>query len=206
MGVAVQQNIPRLQRRQVGRVVPVAVGGVDEPLPRCEHGIVGQNGKFQHHLVHLGIAVAAHAENAVPARIEQGQHLLGGIRRRQVVARAVVQNIAQQKQPVRALAVPCVQQAAAAVRRAVDVRCNEQLHRSSPRILLYPLKSDFARKIKRGAPAKAESAPNSLLKARPQRGAYQPPSSTMRRMQRPAPAIISAGSMICSPPVPSRQR
>ena len=54
MGVAVQQNIPRLQRRQVGRVVPVAVGGVDEPLPRCEHGIVGQNGEFQHHLPSAG--------------------------------------------------------------------------------------------------------------------------------------------------------
>ena len=79
MRVAVQQDVPGLQRRQVGRVVHMAVGRVEQAAARREDRVVGQHRKFQHHLVHLGVAVAAHAENLIFPRVQQGDDLLGRI-------------------------------------------------------------------------------------------------------------------------------
>ena len=95
VGVAVQQNVAGLQRRQVGGVVHVAVGGVDQPLTGGQHRIVGQDREVQHHLVYLAVAVAAHAEDAVLALVQHRQHLFGGVAFGQVVAGAVVQNVTQ---------------------------------------------------------------------------------------------------------------
>ena len=97
VGVAMQQNVAGLQRRQVGSVVHMAVGGVNQPLALGQHRIICHDGKVQHHLVYLAVAVAAHAEDAVLALVQHRQHLFGGVAFGQVVAGAVVQNITQQK-------------------------------------------------------------------------------------------------------------
>ena len=97
MGVAVQQNVAGLQRRQVGSVVHMAVGGVNQSLALGQHRIICHDGKVQHHLVYLAVAVAAHAEDAVLALVQHCQHLFGGVAFGQVIAGAVVQNITQQK-------------------------------------------------------------------------------------------------------------
>ena len=75
----------------------MAVGGVNQPLALGQHRIICHDGKVQHHLVYLAVAVAAHAEDAVPALVQHRQHLFGGVAFGQVVAGAVVQNITQQK-------------------------------------------------------------------------------------------------------------
>ena len=131
MSVAVQQNIPLGKRRRAGRVVMVAVGGKHCAGTGIQQGIVGQNREVQHHLVHLGIAVAAHAQQPLPQGIQHGNYLFGGIALRQVVAGTVVQNIPQQQQLVRLLALHGGKQLPAVKSRTVQVGCNHQFHGSS---------------------------------------------------------------------------
>ena len=97
MKLLIASDVPGLQRRQVGRVVHMAVGGVNQPLALGQHRIICHDGKVQHHLVYLAVAVAAHAEDAVLALVQHRQHLFGGVAFGQVIAGAVVQNITQQK-------------------------------------------------------------------------------------------------------------
>lgn len=66
MGVAVEEEIPRPEGRQVLPVPHMAVGAVDQPLPQGQNGVIGQDGEGQHHLVHLAVAVAPDAEEPVP--------------------------------------------------------------------------------------------------------------------------------------------
>ena len=100
VGVPVQQNVAGGQRRRGLGVVDMAVGSVHQPSAHRKHGIVCQHREFQHHLVHLGVTVAAHAEQAVLHTVEQRHDLLGRIALRQVVAGAVVEQVPQQQQPV----------------------------------------------------------------------------------------------------------
>ena len=100
VGVPVQQDVAGGQRRRGLGVVDMAVGSVHQPSAHRQHGIVCQHREFQHHLVHLGVTVAAHAEQAVLHAVEQRHDLLGRIALRQVVAGAVVEQVPQQQQPV----------------------------------------------------------------------------------------------------------
>ena len=95
--MAVQQDIARAEGRQVRRIEHVAMRGVNKPVSHRENAVVGKDGERQHHLVDLGVAVAAHAEECFAALVEHGQHPLGSILIRQVVARAVVENVAQKQ-------------------------------------------------------------------------------------------------------------
>ena len=78
----------------------VAVSGEDHMAFLLQQAVVRQHGKGQHHLVHLGLAVAPHAEYLVFHRGEQGNDLLGVIALGQIVAGAVIEQVSQQKQPV----------------------------------------------------------------------------------------------------------
>lgn len=42
-----------------------------------QRGVVGHDGKVEHHLVDLGVAVAAHRDDAVGQGVEQRNHALG---------------------------------------------------------------------------------------------------------------------------------
>ena len=44
------------------QVEHMAVGDVDQPLPHRQHGVIRQHREGEYHLVHLGIAVAAHTQ------------------------------------------------------------------------------------------------------------------------------------------------
>ena len=63
MGMALEQNISRLQGRQLLHVIVVPVGGIDQTASCSENTIVRHNGKSKDHLIHLRIAVPADAEN-----------------------------------------------------------------------------------------------------------------------------------------------
>ena len=67
----------------------------------------------------------------LPQGIQHGNYLFGGIALRQVVAGAVVQNIPQQQQLVRLLALHGGKQLPAVKSRTVQVGCNHQFHGSS---------------------------------------------------------------------------
>ena len=79
MGVAVEQNVPRGKGRQMVQVEHMAVGDVDQPLPHRQHGVICQHREIEHHLVHLGIAVAAHTQQLGRKAVQQRNHLFGGV-------------------------------------------------------------------------------------------------------------------------------
>ena len=128
MRVPMQQNIPRLQRRELLQVIDMSVRGVDQPLAAGEDAVVREDGKLQHHLVNLRVAVAAHAQKPPACVVEHGRERLGVVPLREVVARPVIEQVAQKQQAVGPLAVERVQQQPPEVGRAVYVRCNHQLH------------------------------------------------------------------------------
>ena len=68
----------------------MTVGSVNQALIGRYYRVVGKHGKIKHHLIHLGIAVAANAQKLVFKRIKQRYNLFRGIFARQVVARSVV--------------------------------------------------------------------------------------------------------------------
>ena len=128
MGMAAQQHIPGPQGRQAVRAVLVAMGGIDQTISQIQQGVLRQHREFQHHLVHLRVAVAPHAQELVPAAVEHGRHLLGIILPGQIIAGAVVEDIPQQHQTVRSLLPKCLQQLFAVIRRAVHVRRDHPFH------------------------------------------------------------------------------
>ena len=130
--VAVQEDIAGAERRQMRSVIDVAVRGVDQAASGQENAVIGKDREGQHHLVDLRVAVAAHAEEAFAPLVEHGQHLLGRVFIRQIVARAVVENVAQQQKPIGPFPVKRGQQFAAVPRRAVDIRCDHELHKTPP--------------------------------------------------------------------------
>ena len=128
MGVAAQQQIPRPEGRQVVQVPHVAVGEVGQPVLQQEDAVVGQDGKLQHHLVHLAVAVAPDAEQVVGQGVEQGDDLLGGIVPGQVVAGAVVEQVSQQNQPGGPLPLEGPEEFLTVVSGAVEVRRDHPFH------------------------------------------------------------------------------
>ena len=91
-------------------------------------GVVGHDREVEHHLVDLGVAVAAHRDDAVGQGVEQRNHTLGGIVARQVVARAVVEQVAQQHDAVGLLGLDGGAEAFGPICRAVDVGGDEVFH------------------------------------------------------------------------------
>ena len=126
--VPMEQDVTLLQGRKLALVVHVSVCDVDHPSANVKNGVVGKHGKLQHHLVHLGVTVAAHAKQLLLARVEHGDHLFGCILARQIVARSVVQNIAQQKELFCPLALKRRKHLLAIICRAVNIGCNHQFH------------------------------------------------------------------------------
>ena len=99
-----------------------------------QQAILRQDGKIQHHLVHLAVAVATDAEQVVFLFVEQADYLLGVVVLGQRISGAVVEKVSQQQQPVRLLPLESVQQRLAAGGVAVDIRGN---HQSQGGVLLY---------------------------------------------------------------------
>ena len=109
-------------------VLPVAVGGDDSRAAEHHDRVVGHAGEVEHHLVDLGLAVAAHAEDLVFERVEHGYDGLGVVSLRQVVARAVVQHVAEQEELVGRLFFIRLHELGAPAGGAVDVGGYHQFH------------------------------------------------------------------------------
>ena len=126
--MAVQQDIALLEHGQLVLIEEMAVRGEDHAAARIEKRIVGQHGELEHHLIHVAVAVAAHAHQLVLDGVEHFRHRFGVVFLGQVVARAVIEQIAQQQQFVGLFAGAGVQQCAAVFRRAVQIGSNHDFH------------------------------------------------------------------------------
>ena len=93
-----------------------------------QRGVVGHDGEVKHHLVDLSIAVAAYRDDVVGQGVEQRNHALGSIVARQVVARTVIKQVAQQDDAVGLLGLNGGAEALGPVCRAVDVGSDEVFH------------------------------------------------------------------------------
>ena len=125
MGVTAEENRTRLQGRQLIGTVQMTVGQIEGQPLRFHHGIVCHAGKGQHHLIYFRFAVSANGQNPILPCAQHGDHLLGRVTLWQVVAGAVVKQIAQQNDSVRLLGFNCIHKLSAPVGRAVNVRCDE---------------------------------------------------------------------------------
>ena len=103
MGVPVQEDVPGSQRREIFQVVDVPVRRIDEPLADRQDTVIRHHREIQHHLVHLGFAVAPHAAELRLQAVQQRDDLFRGIFAGQVVAGAVIEQVAQKEQTVRPL-------------------------------------------------------------------------------------------------------
>ena len=128
VGVSVQQDVPRHQRRRILGVVTVAVGGVDQLLPHRQDAVVRQYRELQHHLIHLGFAVAPHTAELRLGPVQQRDDLLRRIAAGQVVAGAVVEQISEKQETIRALPLKGVEHLAAVKSRPVQVGCDHPFH------------------------------------------------------------------------------
>ena len=93
-----------------------------------QRGVVGHEGEVEDHLVDLGIAVAADGDDAVGQGVEQRDYALGGVVARQVVARTVIEQVAQQDDAVGLLGLDGGDQALSPICRAVDVGSDKVFH------------------------------------------------------------------------------
>ena len=90
MGMPVQQDVPRLQKRHILHIMNVPVRRVNKPVSRLQNSIIRQYRKLQNHLIHFGIAVAADAEDFVFPCVQHRGCLFCIIPLRKIVARAMI--------------------------------------------------------------------------------------------------------------------
>lgn len=159
VGVAVKERGAGRQRREQVGVPQVPVGEPEGAAGLVDElGVVAHARKIQHHLVHLGLAVAAHAGDGGGQTVEHGDDLLGSIAARQVVAGAVVEEIAQEDDLVGLLGVDSLHKALAPIGRSMDVASNEILHKKS-----YLSRGPLARRQDRACSSESARVAASLL-------------------------------------------
>ena len=90
--------------------------------------MVGHAGEAEDHLIDLGLAVAAHGDDAVSDVVEHLDHALGSVVGRQVVARAVIQKVAQKHHAVGVFGLDGGHEAAAPVGGAVNIGRDDEFH------------------------------------------------------------------------------
>ena len=116
VGVPVKKYISGTQRRHFLGIPQMSVRDENCLSAQRQQHIIGEHGEFEHHLINLRVAVAAHPANLVFHRIEHRRDILGGILPRKVVARAVIEYVPQQYQALRLLFFVCFQKFFAIIR------------------------------------------------------------------------------------------
>ena len=101
------------------------MGDVNRLIAQHQNGIVCQNREIQNHLVYLGVTVAAHTQQLVANAVEHRDDVLWLIAFGKIVARAMVQQIAEQYNAVGLVFLDAVDQPATVIRRTMDIRCDQ---------------------------------------------------------------------------------
>lgn len=63
-------------------------------------GVIGENGKFENHLVNFAVAVASYAEDFILDGVEHSEHLFRGVLLGEIVSRSVIEKVAEQNELV----------------------------------------------------------------------------------------------------------
>ena len=114
------------------RHVYVAVGGKERAVFPENQGVIRKQGKAQHGLVDLRVAVAAHAEDGNIQPRQHGGDFFGRVVPGQIVPGAVVEHVTQKQQALRLFPGLQLQEPFTPPGRAVDVGGDQQLHAVSP--------------------------------------------------------------------------
>ena len=91
-------------------------------------GKVAQAGEIEHHLVDFRIAIAPNGYDALGNAVKGGEHFFGRIAFGQVVAWAVIEQVAEQEHAVGCFPVDAFHQCADGGRRAMQVGCDDEFH------------------------------------------------------------------------------
>ena len=102
MGVAIHHGVETSRRKGLP-VIHVAMGQEDFPSLVHHHGVSGQDGKQEQHLVDLGVAIAAHRHYLVSHLVQLLCHATGVKPLGQRVAWPIVHDVAQEQQHVASL-------------------------------------------------------------------------------------------------------
>ena len=121
MGMAMEQDVAGLHGRQGFQVVTVAMGRINEAAALGQDSIGGHDGKFQYHLVYIGVTISTDTEDGVFDFVEHGKDFLRGIVFGQVIARSVIEDVAEQDQAVSPFPLPGVEHTAAVISRTVNI-------------------------------------------------------------------------------------
>ena len=86
------------------------MGAEDHLTAKRDQTIVSQHRKFEHHLVHLCLAVAADTVQLILQRIQHGDDFLRRIVPRKIISRSMIENVAEKKHARSPFPLPGLQQ------------------------------------------------------------------------------------------------
>ena len=86
---------------------------------------IGEDGEAENHLIDLGIAVSADTDQLVRHRVQKVDDLFGGIALGEIVSGAMIEDIAQDQDLLRALALCGIKHRLTADGIAVNVGCDQ---------------------------------------------------------------------------------
>ena len=119
----------RQRRRPIRRVACQMAMAEMQQVPVGPYlGKIAQAGEIEHHLVHFRVAIAPNGYDALGNAVKGGEHFFGRIAFGQVVARAVIEQVAEQEHAVGRFPVDALHQSADGGRRAMQVGCDDELH------------------------------------------------------------------------------
>ena len=128
MGMSVDEHVARREQGRGGGIIMVPVGDEQSPSALKNQHIVGENGKFQYHLIHLGVAVAADAHKMVFGIVEKFDDLFGGVAGGNIISGAVVEQVAQKDEFFRFFCAKGVEHGAGTIKISVDIGGKHQFH------------------------------------------------------------------------------
>ena len=134
--MSVNENVAFLKHRRCSCVVVMSVSDEKAFSALVHKHVVGENGKFKHHLVNLCVAVSAYAGKLVLYLVEQSDDLFGGVSLGQVVARTVVENITEEDQLFSLFRPVFFKCSGGAVVISVNVGCKHYFHVGVPFVIL----------------------------------------------------------------------
>ena len=94
MGMPMDEQVAILMRRQVIQIKEMTMRDERGSSIKVKESIIRHDGELEHHLIDFGITVAADAEQLVFYVVEQGDNALRIVFVRQIIARAMIQQIA----------------------------------------------------------------------------------------------------------------
>ena len=128
VGMAVDEYVARVEIGQIFLVEQMPVSDEHHASFQKQSHVIRHDGRLQHHLVHLSVAIAAHSQHLCFQAVQNGRHFFGIVLPGQVVAGAVVQQVAQQDSLVGRLVPNQILQLFRVIGGAVEIACKQQFH------------------------------------------------------------------------------